>query len=64
MRLDGWHTVASGAVSLEGGAADDGRGAGGKPVRLSAGDGAALDQESGLTLTAITPAEVLVFDLK
>jgi len=61
-----WVQVASGAVSLEGGAADDGRGAGagGKPVRLSAGDGAALEQESGLTLTAITPAEVLVFDLK
>ena len=61
-----WVQVASGAVSLEGGAADDGRGAGagGKPVRLAAGDGAALEQESGLTLTAITPAEVLVFDLK
>jgi redox-sensitive bicupin YhaK (pirin superfamily) len=61
-----WVQVASGAVSLESGAADDGRsaGAGGKPVRLSAGDGAALEQESGLTLTAITPAEVLVFDLK
>lgn len=53
-----WVQVASGAVTLEGGAA------GGKPVRLSAGDGAALEQESGVSLTAITPAEVLLFDLK
>jgi redox-sensitive bicupin YhaK (pirin superfamily) len=58
-----WVQVASGAVTLEGGGAAAG-GASGKPVRLSAGDGASLEEESGLALTAITPAEVLVFDLK
>ena len=57
-----WVQVASGALTLEGGSA--GAGAGGKPVRLSAGDGAAIEQVDGLTLTAITPAEVLLFDLK
>ena len=57
-----WVQVASGAVTLEGGGATGS--AAGKPVRLSAGDGASLEDESGLALTAITPSEVLVFDLK
>ena len=64
-----WVQVAKGSVTVEGGAAGGSAGGGsggvsGKPVRLSAGDGAAIEQESGLTLTAITPAEVLLFDLK
>jgi len=63
-----WVQVASGAVTLEGGATSGAAGgagaAAGKPVRLSAGDGASLEEESGVTLTAITPAEVLLFDLK
>jgi redox-sensitive bicupin YhaK (pirin superfamily) len=61
-----WVQVAKGAVTLEGGGAAGGADgdASGKPVRLSAGDGAAIEQESGVALTAITPAEVLVFDLK
>ena len=57
-----WVQVAKGAVTVEAGAI--GGGAAGKPVRLSAGDGAAIEQESGVTLTAITAAEVLLFDLK
>ena len=52
----GWVQIARGAVTLEG--------ATGKPVRLSAGDGASIEDESGLTLTAITPTELLLFDLK
>ncbi|HZM00047.1 MAG TPA: pirin family protein [Planctomycetota bacterium] len=59
-----WVQVAKGAVTLEGGAAAAGDGRDGKPVRLSAGDGAGIEQETGVTLTAITPAEVLLFDLK
>ena len=59
-----WVQVASGAVTLEGGGTAGGGGAAGKPVRLSAGDGASLEEERGLALTAVTPAEVLVFDLK
>jgi len=60
-----WVQVASGAVTLEGGAEGGGTATrGSRPVRLSTGDGAAIEQESGVTLTAITPAELLLFDLK
>ena len=60
-----WVQVASGSVTLEGdGAAGGAAAATGKPVSLSAGDGAAIEREAGIALTAITAAEVLVFDLK
>ena len=45
-----WLQVASGAVALNGQA-------------LAQGDGAAIARESELTLTATSPAEVLLFDL-
>ena len=33
------------------------------PTQLSAGDGAAVSDESGLAIVAGDPAEILVFDL-
>jgi redox-sensitive bicupin YhaK (pirin superfamily) len=67
-----WVQVARGAVTLQaagaaaGAAAGRGGGepGGGRLVRLSAGDGAAVEDEAGIALTGVTPAEVLVFDLK
>ena len=45
-----WLQIARGAVTLNG-------------VHLSAGDGAAIEQEPQLSITASEPAEVLLFDL-
>jgi redox-sensitive bicupin YhaK (pirin superfamily) len=45
-----WMQVARGAVTLNG-------------ARLSAGDGAAVQQESALRISAAEPSEILVFDL-
>ena len=47
----GWVQVAHGNIELNG-------------HGLAEGDGAAVSQESTLEMTAITPAEVLVFDLR
>ncbi|MCL6480240.1 MAG: pirin family protein [Firmicutes bacterium] len=46
----GWLQVARGAVELQG-------------HRLAAGDGAALSEETQITLKAAAPAEILLFDL-
>lgn len=45
-----WLQIARGTVTLDG-------------ERLSAGDGAAIDEPGALTITASEPAEVLLFDL-
>jgi hypothetical protein len=52
-----WVQVTHGALTL---AATD---APGEAVRLSAGDGASVDDAAGLALTAITDAQALLFDL-
>lgn len=46
----GWLQVAAGAVTLN-------------DVSLKQGDGAAVNQESSIDITAVEPAEVLLFDL-
>lgn len=46
-----WIQVASGAVGVNG-------------HRLTAGDGAAIENESSLDITAADPAEILLFDLR
>ena len=46
----GWLQVLRGSVSLNG-------------IKLSAGDGAALSDETSLTINAVTDAEIMFFDL-